>query len=233
MSSGFTFIICCPYHDNGIKSLGSKCLYKIKKQTILEKQCKSIAKFCNNIDYEIILINSIDHNKTLKLIENKIHNIHYKYLEYNNINYAGSMIEGLRLAKYETVYIIESGLILSAHSLVQMQRNNNDCDINLCGITNKHQQFLDLDTGCVTENDLIVTNIFFGLENKTTGLYCINGGAKSFMLNNFTIDKDGNKFIFELINVCISKNLKCKRTQVKNTDTYLIFNKKTLQEYIG
>lgn len=233
MSNGLTFIICCPYHDNGIKSLGSKCLYKTKKYTIIEKQCKAISKFCKNIDYEIILVNSIDHNKTLKLIETKLNTINYLYLDHVNINYAGSLIEGLRLAKYETSYIIESGLILSPQTFVQMRQNNSGCDINICGVSSKHQQELELELGCITDNTDKVTHMFFGLENKITGLYYISHNTKNCILDNFTLEKDGNKFIFEIMNFCISKNLICKRTQVKNTDTYLIFNKKTLQDYIG
>ena len=63
-----SFIITSPYYDSGIKSLGSKSIYKIKKQTILEKQYKAISTYCENIEHEILLVNSIDNIKTLKFL---------------------------------------------------------------------------------------------------------------------------------------------------------------------
>ena len=84
-----SFIITCPYYDNGIKSLGSKCLLSTKRKKIIEKQCYAIEKFCNNTEYEIILVNSIEHTKTQKFVEKKLPQIRYVYVNSENINYGG------------------------------------------------------------------------------------------------------------------------------------------------
>ena len=227
-----SFVISSPYYDSGIKSLGSKAIYSIKKNTILYKQYKAIQKSCNNIDYEIIFVNNIEHNKTIKYIENKRLNIKYCHLNKKNVNYAGCFLKGLELAKYNTVFNIECGLIINHLAIFDTIANNTECDMNICCVGNRHKQNNDLQIGCVVENDY-VQNIFFGLENKHIGINCINTKAKSFILENFSLERDKNKYIFEIINSCISKNLTCKKTDIKSKDAHLIFSKKSLQQYIG
>jgi hypothetical protein len=227
-----SFIITAPYYDSGIKSLGSKCIYSVKKNTILEKQYKTIVKSCEDIEYEIILVNNIDHIKTTKFLENKNLDIQYIYLNQKNTNHAGCFLKGLQLAKYNTVFNIECGLILSSAALSSTINNSTQSDINVGCIGNKHKQNQDLEIGCVINNHSI-NNIFFGLENKYIGINCINEKAKKFILDNFTISQDKNKYMFELINSCIAQNLVCKKTDLKSKDTHLIFNKKSLQQYTG
>lgn len=232
MRKSRSFIILCPYYDSGIKSLGSKCLFSIKRKKIIEKQITSIEKFCKNTRYEIILVNSIEHNRTQKFIENKKLNISYSYLDVDNINYGGSLIEGLKLAKYDNIYTIESGLVFSVNALNAFNLKKTEHDILIGCIHKKHQQYNDIDLGCIVSQQK-VSNIFFGLENKYIGLSYLNNDTKNFIVNNFDIKINGNKFMFEIINQCISKNLTCKSILLKSKDTHLIFNKKSIQQYIG
>lgn len=225
-----SFIITCPYYDNGIKSLGSKCLLSIKRKKIIEKQCSAIEKFCKDIEYEIILVNSIDHTKTQKFIEKKLPYVNYVYADSGNINYGGSFIKGLALAKYPNVVNIECGLVLSAISINNLISGNQDIAVGC--VTNKHKQNIDIDLGCVI-NENKVTNLFFGLDNKYIGILYINEIVKDFILENFTFEAHKNKFLFELINYCISKGYSCEATILKGKDTHLVFNKKSLQQYIG
>jgi hypothetical protein len=227
-----SFIITSPYYDSGIKSIGSKAIYSFNKNTIIEKQYKAIKTSCKNIEHEIIMINSIDHHKTCKFLDKKKLNIQYNYLNINNINHAGCFLKGLELAKYDTVFSIDCGLIVSADAISDTIKNHNNCDISIGCVRGRHKQNTDLEIGCVMADNRHVNNIFFGLENKYIGMICINLQTKDFILNNFRIDQDKNKFMFELINLCISKNLICKKTDLKSKDTHLIFNKKSLQQYM-
>lgn len=225
-----SFIITCPYYDNGIKSLGSKCLLSIKRKKIIEKQCYAIEKFCKNIEHEVILVNSIEHNKTQKFIERKLPKVKYVYANYENINYAGSFIKGLQLAKYSNTINIECGLVISQKSISDLKIN--DTDISVGCITEKHKQNTDIDLGCTIDNDNI-KNIFFGLENKYIGISYINDAVKSFVLDNCEFDNNKNKFLFEIINKCIYEGYSCRASTLKSKDTHLVFNKKSLQQYIG
>jgi hypothetical protein len=227
-----SFIITSPYYDSGMKSLGSKSIYTIKKNTILERQYSAIKKSCKNITHEIILVNNVDHNKTVKHIQNKKLDLKYVHLNKNNVNHAGCFLKGLELAKYQTVFNIECGLIMTHFAIADTIKNNKNCDINICCVGNRHKQNTDLQIGCITQNDN-VSNVFFGLENKHIGINCINAKAKSFIMENFSIHKDKNKYVFEIINSCISQNLICKKTDIKSKDAYLVFNKKSLQQYTG
>ena len=226
-----SFIILSPFYDSGIKSLGSKCLLTVKRKKIIEKQITAIEKFCTNKRYEIILVNSIENNRTSKFIENKKLNIIHKFVSNDNINYGGSLIEGLKLAKYDKIYSIESGLVFSTQALDLL--NTNESDICIGCIHHKHQQNEDLDIGCVVSSDNKVSNIFFGLDNKYIGINRFNNFAKQFIINNFGDKKNGNKFIFELINSCVTDSLICHKKIIKSKDIHLIFNKKSIQQYIG
>lgn len=228
-----SFIITSPYYDSGIKSLGSKSIYKIKKQTILEKQYKAISTYCENIEHEILLVNSIDNIKTLKFLENKKLNIRYIYLDQKNINHAGCLLKGLELAKFDEVFNIECGVIVSRQALYDTMQNDKISDINIGCIGNKHKQNSDLEIGCVFDKDEKVKNIFFGLDNKYLGINYFNGRVKKFILDNFTISQDKNKYIFEIINTCITNDLICTKTDIKSKDAHLIFNKKSLKQYTG
>lgn len=225
-----SFIITCPYYDMGIKSLGSKCLLSTKRKKIIEKQYYAIKRFCNDIDHEIILVNSIEHIKTQKFIEKKLPQIKYVYIDSENINYAGSFIKGLGLAKYPNVINIECGLVISSNAIKYLKTT--DTDISVGCITNKHKQNSDIELGCTIEHNSI-SNIFFGLEHKYIGIFYIGENAKHFILNNCDFDNNQNKFMFELVNNCISHGYICKPSMFKSKDTHLVFNKKSLQQYIG
>lgn len=233
MKKQISFIITSPDYDSGIKSMGSKCIRAIKKNSIIEKQIKSINKSSQDIDSEIIFVNAVDHQKTVKFIEKKNLNIKYVYLNHKNLNHTGCFLRGLALANYSTVVNIDCGLIMSHHAVSDMINQNNDCDINVGCVNNKHKQSQDLEIGCVAENKDKINNMFFGLEHKYIGTSVFNPTTKQFILDNFTIQQDKNKYIFEIINQCISKGLTCKKTDLKSKDTYLIFNKKSLTQYIG
>jgi len=228
-----SFVITSPHYDGGIKSIGSKCIYSLKKQTIIEKQCKAIEKYCKNTDYEIIFVNNVDHHKTSKFLEQKKLDIKYVYLNQKNINHSGCFLKGLQLAKYDTIFNIECGLILSHYAISDILKNNLDCDINVGCVGNKHKQNIDLEIGCIVQDNQNINNIFFGLDNKYIGITCINERSKQFILENFTINRDKNKYLFEIINACVAKNFVCKKTDLKSKDVHLIFNKKSLQQYIG
>lgn len=225
-----SFIITCPYYDNGIKSLGSKCLLSTKRKKIIEKQYYAIEKFCENIEHEIILVNSIEHTKTQKFIEKKLPQIKYTYVNCENINYGGSFIKGLELAKHPNVINIECGLVISQRSIKEIKTENTDISVGC--ITEKHKQNTDIELGCTIDENSI-TNIFFGLEHKYIGMLYINDRVKTFILDNHNFDKHKNKFIFEIINNCIYRGYSCQPSIIKNRDTHLVFNKKSLQQYIG
>lgn len=224
-----SFIITCPYYDMGIKSLGSKCLLSTKRKKIIEKQCYAIEKFCKE-EYEVILVNSIEHNKTQKFVEKKLPKVKYVYVDSDNINYAGSLIKGLELAKYTNTINIECGLVMNSSSIKYLKTT--DVDISVGCVTNKHKQNSDIELGCTIEHNR-VSNMFFGLEHKYIGIFYINELVKNFILDNYTFDDNKNKFMFELVNNCISKGYSCEPSIFKSKDTHLVFNKKSLQQYIG
>jgi len=225
-----SFIITCPYYDNGIKSLGSKCLLSNKRKKIIEKQCYAIERFSKNNDYEIILVNSIEHNKTQKFIEKKLPSVRYVYVDSDNINYAGSFIKGLNLAKYSDVISIECGLIISSKSIASLRIE--EADISVGCISNKHKQTSDIELGC-TINQNNISNMFFGLEHKCIGISYLSSRVTDFIVENYEFNRNKNKFLFEIMNACISKGYSCKPSVMKSKDTHLIFNKKSLQQYIG
>lgn len=214
----------------GIKSLGSKCLLSTKRKKIIEKQYYAIERFCNDIEHEIILVNSIEHIKTQKFIEKKLPNIKYVYIDSDNINYAGSFISGLGLAKYPDVINIECGLVISSNSMKYLKTT--DTDISVGCITSKHKQNSDIELGSTIEHNNI-SNMFFGLEHKYIGIFYIGENAKHFILDNYDFDNNKNKFMFELVNNCISQGYICEPSIFKSKDTHLVFNKKSLQQYIG
>jgi len=225
-----SFIITSPYYDNGIKSLGSKCLLSSKRKKIIEKQCYAIGKFCKNVDHEIILVNTIENNKTQKFIEKKLPHVRYLYADFENINYGGSFLKGLHLAKYPNIVSIESGLIISSKSIEDLKTD--ETDISIGCVTNKHRQIFDIELGCTTDGSN-VSNIFFGLEHKCIGISYLNSKVKEFIIENYEFDANKNKFFFEIINSCISKGYSCGKSIMKSKDTHLVFNKKSLQQYIG
>lgn len=225
-----SFIITCPYYDMGIKSLGSKCLLSAKRKKIIEKQYYSIDTFCKNIEYEIILVNSIEHNRTQKFVEKKLPKIKYVYADFENINYGGSFIKGLELAKYPNVINIESGLVVSASSIKELKIQNTQIAVGC--INDKHRQNLDIELGCTINKDNIL-NMFFGLENKYIGIFYINNEVKKFITENYEFDSNKNKYTFEIINSCIARGYSCHPCTIKSKNTHLVFNKKSLQQYIG
>lgn len=227
-----SFIICSPYHDNGLKSLGPKCLYHSKRQKLIQKQHKAISKACRNENYEIILINSIEHNKTYRFIKNSFENIKYEYLNHKNINYAGSLLKGLTISQYDLICVIECGLVFSSETINSLLKEYSS-DIAYGCINKKHKQQQDIDLGCSTNTKNEITNIFFGLEQKYAGISLLNKQVADFISSNFTMSQDSNKYMFEIYNQCISNGFVCKPTLLKTKDAHLIFNRKSLLQYTG
>lgn len=233
MKQKISFIITSPHYDSGMKSIGSKCIHAIKQNSILEKQIKAISKNINKEDYEIIFVNAIDHHRTIKYIEKKNLNIKYVYMNQKNLNHTGCFLNGLRLAKYDNIFNIEGGLVLSHHAISEILTKNKPCEISIGCINNRHKQHADLEIGCIIDSNNHINNMFFGLDNKYIGTICLDNTIKNFILDNFSIQQDKNKYIFEIINKCISEQIICKKINLKSKDTHLIFNKKSLQQYIG
>jgi hypothetical protein len=216
-------IILGDKYQKGKKSKGCPALIYQDKKTILEHQINSIDKIIpnNKITYVCgfeneklkIFIEKNNLTNKVSLIENK------DYLKYNESYSLGLAIENITNAN--------PILILSGYYIPHIN-NFNSIDLSKSTIfidTNKKTKL-----GCIINNDKIVENIFFDLENYIQDIYLIQKSGADRIKNLLSTKMYNNAFLFEIINnlidagsVFYTHNLitKNSKTYVKQKNSYI------------
>lgn len=205
MNNGISVVILSTLPDMGIKSLGTKSLIKIKNKYFIEYQIEAINRALKTIDHEIVVASHFDYNKTHKFISSykKENNISVIKQAFDNINYGGAMLDALSKTNFDNVLFLNYGCWFNKDTIKAMVANTSK---NTLGVI-KSKQIDNLSVSCLIKDNTI-ENMFFDIsDNKFTEMFFINQDTKKYILSNFLLEDNINKFIFEIINALIEKNI--------------------------
>jgi len=199
-----SFIICSAGAGRRMRSYGAKCLLPIINETILERQIRMIKSYFENP--EIILIVGFEADKIMNVISRDIISIENERFEETNV--VRSLAVGLRAARNRKIMVINGDLVFADNTFENLILDKSftfTSDV-------MHQR----EVGLVYNS--YVENIMYDLPVKW-GQILFTSNNDSDMLKKYSLVKENeNKFIFEIINMMIEKNLKLKVVNRKILD---------------
>lgn len=188
---------------NSIKSYGPKCLYKIGKSTVIDRQIENLIKMFKNPNIIIIagfkykkIRNHVKQYSNIKVIENPL-------FETSNDLYAINL--ALKSLK-DNVLIIENNTLIKQNTLQKIDRTKSQLFISLT------QKF---ELGCIIDNLGNINNISWGLPNYWTNISYFQN--KEFgLLKQVAASELTNKwFLVEAINWIIKNNGNLSTKEIK------------------
>jgi len=213
--------------DNGIKSLGSKSLFKFKNQLIIEHQLESIKSALRNREYDITFLCGFDCQRIQRAFSKYTNKFPISIIKQNedNLNFAGSFLKGLSLAKYNNVLSINYGCLFDKTVITKL---TNDISINKLAIAKSNHLNDNIKIGChINANDVV--NVFFDLgQHKYLDMNFWSANTIEYIKNNLPFDNHKHKFMFEIINTLINCDHSFKCCSIDPHDCMLIDNLKIL-----
>lgn len=196
-------LILATMPDHGIKSLGSKSLFKLKEKLIIEYQLENITSALKDRDYEIIFLCGFDSQKTIKSLNKYSDKFPIKFIKHNNnLNFVGSFLAGLNTAKYNNVLSINYGCVFSKSVITQLLNTT----INRLVVAKENRHNNHIKVGCHINQEKII-NIFFNLgQYKYLDMNFWSHQTVEYIKQHFSFDDNKNKFMFEIINTLIDAN---------------------------
>lgn len=212
--NNLTVIILASMPDKGMKSLGNKSLMKLDSKSIIDYQIKHIQKAYKNCN--IIIVCGFESKKFIRLIDHKknVFVIEHDIDEYTNFG------KSLRVSVLNNpiidgdVIVINSNVIVGSDLISKLAYNQSFLLIN------KNSKF-ESPIGC-TYNDDEIEYIFYDLRNKICEFIYLNQHDVQVLKTVLCEDTD-NKYLFEIINLCISKGIKLTPI-VMNTDSIVLYD---------
>lgn len=189
--------------DSGMKSLGSKSLFKLKDRTIIDYQLENIKAALKHRDYDITFVCGFDCNRVEKMLLTYTNKLPIRTIKqkHENLNFVGSFLEGLTHAKYNNVLSINYGCLFTKNVIRQIIKHSAS---NMVSIAKKHNHNENIDIGCYLEQEKIV-NIFFNLgQYKYLDMNLWSANTIQYIKHNLLFDDYKNKFMFEIINELIT-----------------------------
>lgn len=198
MSGSIVLLNALP--DKKIKSIGNKCLIPVgNKINLLDYHIATINKIYKNP--EIVIVCGFDTKKIKKYIQDKYKNI--KYIDHEiteHTNVGQSLLCALNVISNKNCLIINASNILHKKAIDQINKNKNES----FALTKKTTG----DIGYISDTSKIV-NCYYGLPHSVCEVLYINENDfhKFSTLKQYNISK---MYMFEIINYCISLDIKIK-----------------------
>lgn len=190
--------------DNGIKSLGSKSLFKLTSNRLLiDYQLDNIKAAMKDRDYDITFLCGFDCHRIQKNLYRYDDKFPIKIIKQNhsNLNFGGALLKGIQEAKYDNIVSINYGCLFSKSVISQLIY---DTSANTLAISKKNRHNDNIKLGCHIEDKEIV-NIFFDLgQYKYLDINFLSSNTTRYIKQYFSFDDNKNKFVFELINQLIN-----------------------------
>lgn len=211
--NNLTVILLASMPDKGMKSLGNKSLLRLDAKTIIDHQIIHIQKVYKNCN--IIIVCGFESKKFIKLVNAKknISIIEHDIDEYTNFG------KSLRAALSEInnssdVIFINSNVIINSETISRLTYSQSFI------IVNKNNKF-ESPIGC-THNDTEIEYIFYDLKHKICEFIYLTS-ADVGLLKSILSNETDNKYMFELINLCILKGIKLL-PMVVDTDKIILYD---------
>ena len=200
MKKNYSIIVLNALPDKKIKSLGNKYLIKIsKKYNVIDY----VLKFLNQIfdDPEIIIVGGFDSKRLKKYIDGNFTDFNIKFVEHeidNSVNVGASITFGMSLVSNENCLIINTCLLFNKNIVSLLNKNLSHSFV----LTNKEKGSI----GYTIENKYLL-NCYYDLPNNIIDILNIS----KYDFNKFyeiSQSKINKMYFFEILNVCIEKNIK-------------------------
>jgi hypothetical protein len=225
-----SIIILATLPDNGIKSLGSKCLLPFKGRYLIEHQLDIIRSALKNTYYDITIMSGFDSQRLCKSIQYYCDKFDIKLIKQNNdsqLNFAGSFLKGLNYAKYEDIVSINYGALFNKNIITNLVNNTHH---NMVSITKNHSINENIKIGC-SLNTTNIINIFYNLGNyKYLDINYWTPKTIRYIKKHIVFDDHKNKFMFELINLLHEHNFDFKYYENDPKDCIFIDSLKMLNK---
>lgn len=198
-------LILVPEITKGMKSIGSKALLQIKKQTsVLDHQIQSLLNIDKNIN--ITVCAGFEAEKIIPIIKN--YNINYLYNEsYKTTNQAYCI--KLFLNQYdniENLLILNNGILLK-NKCIQKSMLNNESKIF---ILDKIKENFNL--GC--SNQDLIDYIFYDLPEAWSECAYFNLEIINKLRIMLSSDSINQMYLFEIINEITNRNTSIKKQYI-------------------
>lgn len=181
----------------GMKSIGSKALLEIHKNTtILEYQIQYLKKFYYPIN--IYVCTGFEHEKIVKITQ-KYKNIFYSFNNnYEDDNQVGSLIKCI------SEHNIRDNTLVLTNGLVPIEKitiNKHLCSVQLTDKISK----IPFQVGSTNEYNL--SYLFYGLPFKWTEFVHLNSESIIKIMDLMNKDSFCKMFLFELINILLEHGI--------------------------
>lgn len=216
-------LILVPEITKGMKSIGSKCLLKIKEYSILEYQINQIIGINQSI--RINIATGFDHEKIKEYISNKYQqHINWIYNpEYEYTNQTKSLSLFLENYPCEDLLIINSGVLLKNKTISYSSLKGN----NKVYILNKPKSNFNI--GCSNTDN--IEYLFYDLPNLWSECVYFNKSTIVELKNILVYNKNMDKlYLFEIINNLIHHNVKFDNIYIDKKNIFKINNTKDIPQ---
>lgn len=178
---------------NCTKSYGPPCLYKVGRNTLIEKQIELLNHVFKNPNIFILagfkykkIKNHINYINNVKVIENPI------YDKTNDLYSIGLILQYIK----NNVLIIQDNILIKVNTFYKFKKNSSQIFIN-------ENQKSEL--GCIINNNELISNISWGLPNYLVNIHYLQNKELE-LLKYIAINEPTKKwFIAEALNWIIDQ----------------------------
>jgi choline kinase len=192
-------IILGDKYSKGMKSKGCSALIGLtKNKTIFKKQCESLKSIDEDIN--IAYVYGFDEKNFIKHVQTnldfKISTIYNK--DYEIFNYGYSLLLAEKFLNGFTI-IMDGYYIPSKKIILEIKKKIS----SKIFISTKNKLIKSSSVGCVVNQDSVVSNIGYGLNNSIEDIFLLSPSSSSTIKNIVSSSNIRNFFIFEIINKAI------------------------------
>jgi choline kinase len=196
-------LIVCPEITRGMKSVGSKCLLKLKKNlTLIEYQISQAQKIkpsliTINIGFDADNIkNKLSRYTTINFLINK---------QYEKTNQAKNLIDYIHKFNPHNLLVISSGLMIKNHPITKYHLKNN------CKIFTIDKNKQNFEIGC--SNGSNVEYLFYDMEQQWSEIFFLNHEAIN-VLKKLNRTKFNQMYLFEVINILLNNKIVFEKVEI-------------------
>jgi hypothetical protein len=210
-------LIICPEITKGMKSVGSKSLVKLKRNlTVIEYQISQLQKIrplsiTLSIGFDAEKIQqTLYRHRSVRFITNN---------QYINTNHGKSLIEYIDKYQPKDLLVISSGILIKNNLISKRYLHNN----SKIFILNKSKN--NFSVGCSSSPD--IQYLFYDMPESWSEIVYLNNEAIN-SLQSYDPAIFHQMYLFEIINMLLTKNLPFDKIYIKKNDIMKINNLKDI-----
>ena len=214
MKNNFSIILLNAFPDKKIKSLGNKYLIKINKSNnIIDYQIKFLSSIFNNP--QIIIVGCFESKRVKKYIDNKFSKFNVTYVDHDitqTTNIGTSIMQGIGGVENNNVWILNSNVLLCKELSSIIYKNLSHSFV----LTHKAKSNI----GYIADKGRLI-NCYYDLPNSILDtIYIHKNDFNQF--NRVCSSGIEHLYFFEVLNLCISTNMKLNTVNVPSKSIYSI-----------